>query len=139
MRSKVKFLVPDKNGSPDSGIMDTIPGLKEVDVRLKKRNYKIIKSALNLLFTLFILPWGWLRTDIRENYFKLLLGTKQWISYHEPPEPNLPAQRPGLWHPGLDPDPGDEYPWKDLNFEYAGNYNPGRDILIVLARLFNLK
>ncbi len=139
LRGKVKFLVPDKNGVPKTGIMDSIPGLKEAEVRLSKPIYKITKSVLNLLFTVLILPWGWLRSDIRKNYFTLLLGSKQWISYHEPPESNLPSQRPGLWHPGIDPEPGDDFPWQDLNFEYAGNYNPGRDILIVLARLFNFK
>lgn len=139
LKGRVKFLVPEKNGWPETGVMASIPGLKEVDIRLGKPMYRTIKWLFNLVLTVLILPWGWLRRDIRKNYFALLLGTKQWISYHQPPDPRLPSQRPGLWHPGFDPVTGDDYPWQDLNFEYAGKYTPGRDILIVLARLFNFK
>ncbi len=76
-----------------------IPGLTEVGIRLNNPVYQIGKSIINILCSILILPWGWIFPEIRNNFISLLTGKKQWASYITPAEPDLPLQKPGLWHP----------------------------------------
>jgi hypothetical protein len=114
-----------------------IPGLKEVEIRLNNPVYQWSKSMINIVCSILILPWGWIRPEIRMQFFRLLTGKIQWVSYLLPADPDLPRQKPGLWQPAPDLGP-DRDQAHQLNFEYAQNYQPIRDIRIILTKLFKI-
>jgi len=131
------FMLEDLEGSEGLSRPSPIPGLIEVNIRLNSPFYRYIKIIVNVLFSILILPWGWLISDVRRNFINLVTGKKQWVSYRSPADEHLPRQKPGIWQP----DSGFELEKdkiKEVNFEYAKNYHPFHDTRIILANLFKL-
>lgn len=134
--SRTAFLyVQDKNDL--SSINSSIPGMVPADIRLSLMPYRIIKRVINVISLVLILPWGWIRKDIRSVFFALMTGRLQLVGYAAPVHVGLPSISPGLWTPAIAPFISNEHV-VDINFEYAQRYTPALDIKIILNHLFSV-
>jgi GT2 family glycosyltransferase len=133
-RSTSLLYVQDKNDL--TTLYNSIPGMAPADIRLNQMPYRIIKRVINLVAVILILPWGWIRKDIRSVFFALMTGRVQLVGYRPPVYQGMPPISPGLWPPSLAPLPNDNV--MDINFEYAQHYTPALDIKIILNHLFSV-
>ncbi len=115
---------------------NTIPGLIRGDLQIRYIQNKIGKNLIHILTNILVLPWGWIRKDIRTNYWSLMIGAKNWVGYAVPADSILPYLKPGLWHPNADYLKSNSPP-EEINYNYARYYTLSVDIQIILNHLAN--
>lgn len=110
------------------------PGITNGNLALAFNQNKLLKWIMNIVLSLFLLPFGWMNKQIRNNYLSILTGEKYWVGYEEPMHENLPFKKIGIF--SLKDDLNIQYTSDHRNFEYARDYSVMNDIKIVLRQLF---
>jgi GT2 family glycosyltransferase len=108
--------------------------IQDGTIRLGLKRFQWAKKWLHRLACLAILPWGWLRADIRKEYWNLLIGRLHFIGYENPIEPSFPLKKQGLWNYRST----GQLTWSvsDFNFWYARFYSPFYDLDGILRHVW---
>lgn len=131
---QVNIFLEDKK-QDEHILQGEIPGLVPIDLKLGWLQNRIVKKVIHVLTSILILPWGWMRNDIRKRYFGLLSGQVLWVGYADPANTLLPPLKPSLWHiGGLEKKSQPEIDM--VNLAYARNYTVDLDIQIILKHIF---